>query len=236
MPIGTTQNVKRYGRYYRRKVRVGGRPYMVRRLGMYKGLQVRRRIGNPTPTFVETYSKSSVTAGGGVFSARITDIPQIAQYATLYKQYRINWIKVMLIPDFNSAAADQNADQYNATIPTGNVGMGRIAWAINDSPQLANPATEASVLQDNGAKVRAVGTKWQASFKPCSDTGVTSGTTGTAIWARQKFKQFFNFDLVTTGNNPLHYGISYFITHPANGLTPLYNVYFKVSFTLRDPQ
>lgn len=204
-----------------------------------KGMYVRKSVGlgNPAPTFVETYSSSVIAPNvGGVFSARITDIPQVAQYANLYKQYRINWIKVMLIPDFNSQSADQNAAQYNATVPTGNVGMGRIAYAINDSPQLVAPATEAVVLEDNGCKVKSLGTKWSCSFKPVPDVGTISGTTGNPIWTRQKFRQWFNFDLELTGNNPQHYGVSYFITQPVNGLTIRYNVYYKVSFSLRDPQ
>lgn len=216
--------------------KVGGRrvgPIRRKRMG------IRRRVMALNPTFVETYSKSTVAGNaGGVFAARITDIPQVGQYATLYKQYRINWIKVMLIPDWNSSAADQNAAAYNATIPTQNFGMARIAYAINDSPQLQVPATEAVVLEDNGCKVKPLSTKWSCSFKPVPDVAVTSGTTGGAIYTRQKFKQWFNFDTTLTGNNPLHYGVSYFITQPVfnTQAAPTYNVYYKVSFSLRDPQ
>lgn len=196
-------------------------------------------LGNPSPTFVETYSKSVIPTNlGGVFSARITDIPQIAQYAALYKQYRINWVKVILVPDWNSQSADQNTAAYNATVPTQNFGMARIAYAINDTPQLVAPATEAVVLQDNGCKVKALGSKFSCSFKPVPDVGVTSGTTQNPIWTRQKFRQWFNFDLALTGNNPLHYGVSYYITQPVfnTQANPTYNVYYKVSFSLRDPQ
>lgn len=201
-----------------------------------------RRIYNPQPTFVETFSKSAVIipggAGGigGVFASRITDVPQIAQYSNLYKQYRINWIKVMLVPDYNYNASDRNAAQYNATVPTGNVGMARIVFAINDSPALAAPLNEAQVLEDNGCKIRTVGTKWQCSFKPVPDVGALATGAANPVGARQRFKQWFNFDSVTTGNNPLHYGVSYWITHFNPGLDVVYNVYYKVSFSLRDPQ
>lgn len=213
---------------------------------------VRRAVGlgNPSPTFVETYSKSqivipaapggpniNITGGvGGVFSARISEIPQIAQYAQLYKQYRINWVKVILVPNYNSTSADMNSAQYNAAVPTGIGGQGRIVYAINDSPQLTVPANETEVLTDNGCKIKALGSKWSCSFKPVPDVGVTSGTTANPIYTRQKFRQWFNFDLVTTGNNPLHYGVTYWMSQPNNGMDVVYNVYFKVSFSLRDPQ
>lgn len=206
-----------------------------------KIMRIRRGVLSRLPTFVETYSKSVVTiaagagGAGGVFAARITDIPQLAQYANLYKQYRINWVKVMLVPDYNYNSVDRNAAQYNATIPTGYVGMSRIAFAINDSPALVAPANEAAVLEDNGCKIRTIGTKWTCSFKPVPDVSTVSNTGGN-IATRQRYKQFFNFDTVTTGNNPLHYGVSYWITHLNPGLDVNYNVYYKVSFSLRDPQ
>lgn len=208
-----------------------------------KGRYIRRAVGlgNPTPTFVETYSSSPISVNaGGVFSVRISDIPQVQQYANLYKQYRINWVKVMLVPDFNSQSADHNAAQYNASLPVPNYGLARIAYAVNDSPQLVVPATEAVLLEDNGCKVKSLGPKWSASFKPVPDVGVTAGTNNNTVWTRQKYRQWFNFvtDIAHLTDNPLHYGLSYYITQLVANTTiaPTYNVYFKVSFSLRDPQ
>lgn len=231
--------------------RVGGRRIgAIRRrrpvaAGRYIPRGVRGRVMramNPSPTFVETFSPGSVIipagAGqvGGVFSTRITDVPQVAQYATLYKQYRINWVKVMLVPDFNTASADQNAAQYNATIPTGNTGLARIVHAVNNSPQLVVPANEAAVLEDNGCKIRTISTKWSATFKPVPDVGVIAGTNNNTIFTKSRYRQYFNFDTQTPLNNPLHYGITYWITMINAGLTVPFHVYYKVSFTLRDPQ
>lgn len=200
---------------------------------------IRRRVLNPTPTFVETYSKSTVASNaGGVFSARISDIPQLAQYSNLYKQYRINWIKVMLVPDFNSMSADHNAAAYNASIPIQDFGLARIAYAINDTPALNAPANEAQLLEDNGCKIKPLGAKFSVSFKPVPDVSVVSNSTGGNIATRQRYRQWFNFDTVTTGNNPLHYGVSYWITQLVANTqaNPTYNVYYKVNFSLRDPQ
>lgn len=213
-----------------------GRPGWRRK---YRAVARRVALRVRAPTFTETYAKSTVASNaGGVFAARISDIPQVAQYSNLYKQYRINWIKVMLVPDFNSMNADHNAAAYNASIPIQDFGMARIVYAINDSPALVNPANEAVVLEDNGCKIKPLGAKWSCSFKPVPDVSMIANTTGAAIATRSKFRQWFNFDDVTTGNNPLHYGVSYYITQLVANTqaNPTYNVYYKVNFSLRDPQ
>lgn len=214
---------------------------MRRRMGYAarKGRYIRRTVGvgNPTPTFVETYQGASIVSNvGGVFSARITDIPQVAQYNTLYKQYRINWIKVIIVPKYNYESGDVNSAAYNAGVGTPYLGSARITYAINDSPQLQVPANEAQVLQDNGAKIKKLGSKLGISFKPVPDVGAISGTTGNPIWTRQKYRQWFNFDTQLVGNNPLHYGVSYFITQLTNNAFGNFDVFYKVSFSLRDPQ
>lgn len=226
MPLTQGMRLRAYAR------RAGVRRYQARR----KKYGLRRRLlTNPTPTFVETANLGVTFANvGGVFSVSVNDIAQVAQYSALYKQYRINWAQIMLIPDYNTGAADNNAAQYNATIPTGNVGMARIAWAVNDSPQLVAPATEAALLEDNGAKIRPLQTMWKQSFKPVPDVAVTSGG-NQLVWTKQKYRQWFNFG-AQANQNPLFYGISYFITQPVAGLAPQYHVYCKINFSLRDPQ
>lgn len=230
----------------RRPTTALGRKRMVRYSGFGKavsGLVRRRRMTfNPTPTFVETYAANTLNinggtvGGGGQFTARISDVPQIADYKALYRQYRINWIKVMLIPDASGAASDLNAAAYNQANTIAYSGMGRIAWVINDTPAQPDPTDEKDVLTDNGAKVRAIKTMWSQSFKPRPDkfTGDAAGGAGVAV--REKFNQWLSFAELD-GNNPVHRGISYWITHPGGGGSVLkYNVYFKVSFSLRDPQ
>lgn len=239
-----------YGRFrpsgYGRKVggrRVGAvrrRGRMVYNVRGAKARIVRSLAGNQ-PTFVETFAGTQAVANaGGLFAVRISDIPQVLQghYTSLYKQYRINWVKVMIVPDWNSTAADHNAGQYNASSAVPSFAQARIAYAINDSPQLAAPATEAIVLEDNGCKIKPIGSKWSCSFKPVPDVAVVTNPTANAVWTKQKYRQWFNFDTVITGNNPLHYGISYYITQLQSGGADLvkYNVYYKVSFSLRDPQ
>lgn len=211
------------------------------RRGLQRGLlggRMRRRMGfNPMPTFVETYSAGQIVANaGGQFTARISDIPQINDYQQLYQQYRINWIKVTLVPDFSGTDPNTYAQNFVGGIPA--TANARIAWAINDTPALANPVNEADVLTDNGAKIRTLASMWSASFKPRPDkfTGTVAGGPGVAV--REKFNPWLSFaDPVVPANNPIHRGISYWITAlTAGGGTQAYHVYYKVSFSLRDPK
>lgn len=220
---------KRFGlRAMLRKRRVMRR----RRLGMGRI----RRMMNPQPTFTETYSQPYIVGNaGGVFQARISDIPQVAQYSTLYKQYRINWIKVLLVPVWNYSAADPNAGAYNNSIGVPYLGASRITYAINDSPGTVAPANELAVLTDNGCKIKPITNKFSVSFRPVPsvDAPVEGGG---VIATKQKFKQWFNFAEIV-GNNPLHQGVSYWISSTAGpGVNASFNVYYKVNFSLRDPQ
>lgn len=200
------------------------------------GGRLRRRMGfNPMPTFIETYNGGQVLANaGGQFTARISDIPQIVDYQALYQQYRINWIKVTLVPDFGGTDPNTYNQNFVGGIPA--TANARIAWAINDTPALANPVNEADVLTDNGAKIRTLASMWSASFKPRPDKYTGDAGGGAGVPVREKFKQWLSFaDLA--GNNPIHRGISYWITAlTAGGGTQAYNVYYKVSFSLRDPK
>lgn len=234
-----------------------------RRMGMMarkrRGIRRAVGLGNPTPTFVETFSGKvytrddpvegtsviNVPTGGGLgFAAKvkITDVPQHTQYETLYKQYRINWVKLYLLPAFNGAAADVNAAAYNYTLPVSEQGMSRIVYSIQDSPNETFPATEQEVLLDNGCKIKAMGKKFTASFKPVPDIAQTN-VNGTSIWTRQKFRQWINFDENTPRQDPLHGALTAFINTPgiaqaATGPAAVarWYVYYKVSFSLRDPK
>lgn len=197
------------------------------------------------PTFVETFKTDPIqltkadpadayARAAGVFGYRISDIPQWLQYANLYKQYRINYIKVMLLADYG------DSDQSTAAVAfPKNYGNPRIAWVIADSPNNAVPLSETDVLTDNGAKVMVIKNKWTASCRPVADVAVQANQDpDSVISVRQKYKQWFNFASSTTpGVNPVHEGIKYWISQVTGQntnttLTP----YVKISFSLRDPQ
>lgn len=207
------------------------------------GLRARGRMRPMGPTtFVETYTPQQGNVipsnAGGNFAVRISDIPQIAQYQALYRQYRINWVKVILVPEFAGTGVDINQAYANNAAGLLTAGLARIAWVKNTTPAVANPLNEQEVLEDNGCKVRPLRSMWSASFRPVTDkyTGDAAGGAGVAV--REKFRGFLSFaDPLLPGNNPLHYGISYWISHQnAAPAAQTYKIYYKVSFSLRDPQ
>lgn len=221
----------------RRLLRKRKAPLRRKRMVMYR----QPRLG--MPTFTETFTPTPnriYPNQGQLFTGNIGGLPQYAQYANLYNQYRINWVKVMLVPDFNAVQTDQNAAIYNTFAGANAVGMARITWAVQNTP-LANPAagvpaTEAVVLQDNGCKIRPLGAKWSCSFKPVVATTVGTGIGAGAIQATSRYRPFLNF----TGNQfteTVHYGVQAWITQLVNGAQEVpYNVYYKINFTLRDPK
>lgn len=225
-----------------RRLKVARPGYMGRRRRLAR---IRRRVLSNQPTFVETYNKAAdnvfVQCGGTagkLFKVRIQDIPQVAQYANLYTQYRINWVKVMLVPQYNTQSSDFNAATYNQSMPSASAGMARIVYSIQDSPGQTDPTSELEVLEDNGCKIKPMGKMWSCSFKPVADVTINNGSGG-VIPVRQKYKQWFNFDTATPANNPYHEGVKAFITLPGTtsdtaGIS--WTAYYKVSFTLRDPQ
>ena len=147
---------RRRARGYKRKPR---RVMPMRRRGRIMGFRSSR------PVFTETYTGPVLTPNsGGIFKFNIGDVPQISQYNNLYQKYRILRAQVILVPQY--AQQDQNAGEYNAGASTYAHGMGRFVFAINDSPGLVAPGSEASVLQDNGCKIRAVKTMLKMSCKP----------------------------------------------------------------------
>lgn len=196
-----------------------------RRQGMRRSLMVR------APTFTETIVRpANILAGAGdVFHVSMDEIPQLAQYSNLYRQYKINWAKITLLPDTNS---------YDGAITSGSGAlMPRIAWAINDTPRVVPPSSEADLLQSNGAKVKPLVNQWAASFKPVPDVAVTNAASASLIPLKMPKSTFLNFS--TGGNpNPAHYGISYWISQSlaGAGVRGAFHVVVKINFSLRDPQ
>lgn len=214
-------------RYPRRTTR---RPRYARKAArLPRGLgkfMMKKRLLRKFPTFTETYKLSNALAPnvGGIFSSAISDLNavQYNSYQALYRQYRINWVKFTVIPTFNSY--DPNAA---TVVPAQFQAMPRMAWVVNDTPGLAPPATEAELLEDNGAKIKALVTKWSQSCKPVPDQ-----TTG-AVQMRRAYAPWLNF---TNAAEPRHYGVSYYLTQNlAPGVHITYDVFVKINFSLRDP-
>ena len=201
----------------------------------------RRGMFNPQPVFTETfkipgndplapnYQLNSNT--GGVLSVKISNMPQVNQYSTLYQKYRILKAKFICLPQFVSESSDVNAAGYNGSLGLGNWGMARIVTAVNDSPDPTNPLNEDDVLEDNGCVIHTGKPKLTLSCRPVPDT---LDALGNRITTKGKF---INFQ--STGPDISHYGIRWWYTlpNPGGNIQNIpYFVYVKLTFQLSDPR
>jgi len=224
----------------RRRVRKSNRP--LRRAGANRRRATRALMFNPRPIFTETfripgadplqpaYRMQSNT--GGILVARISDMPQLAQYSALYQKYRILKATFICLPQFVSESSDLNAANYNASLGLGNWGMARIVTAVNDSPDPNPPLSENDVLEDNGCKISTGKPKLVFSCRPVPDTLDANGNHMTFNG------KYINF-ITTGGPDIAHYGIRYWYTlpNPGGNITDVpYFVYVKLTFQLADPR
>lgn len=196
---------------------------------------------NPRPTFTETFrirgndplapDYQMDSNGGGILKVRISDMPQIQQYKSLYQKYRILKVKFICLPQFVTTSSDVNSAAYNASLGLGNWGMARIATVINDTPNLPFPVNEDDILEDNGCKIHTGKSKLVLTCRPVPDTLDANGNRFTMK------RKFLNF--VSTGNDIDHYGIRWWYTlpNPGGNIQNIpYYVYVKLTFQLADPR
>jgi len=187
---------------------------------------------NPQPVFTETYTFPSLLSGaGGVFKFSMDQIPQLTQYSNLYQKYRILKASIHLLPEFNSF--DQNQAENNAALSRTYYGLSRVAWSVNDTPNITGPANELAVLQDNGARIKTLmGNGVRMSCRPVPNVSDANGVEMT-------FKRkYINFE--ASGPNVPHSGISYWISQLVSSVDGSTNnvaiCYVKLTFQLADPR
>lgn len=178
------------------------------------------------PTFTETYIDTRIQANaGGQFTTAINKLPQVGQYSGLYNQYKILSVKVMVLPTFTSYGGESTAGPGH-TAP-------RFVYAINDTPNTPAPTLESQILTDNGCRILTLDKKRVIRFKPVPER--TTSTTGVEVReAKSAWLSFAKAGQV----DPTHYGVDWYITADnLGGDTALYfDVYYKVTFQLRDPK
>lgn len=197
--------------------------------------RVMRRAVAPTRTFTEVLDAGDIsTNAGGTFKVQFDSIPQYQEYSKLYRQFCIKKLQVMLLPLYTDA-------EINTALAGGlNYQATRIAFAVNDTPQLTAPASELAVLEDNGAKVVLGHKKISINCWPKPDlTMVSPGlVTNTYVGVRNRKAVWLNTDApgqAYSGTSISHGGISFWVTNNlANASIPVFKVYYKVTFALRD--
>lgn len=223
------------------------RPARRPRLALPSARSRRALMFNPQPVFTETF-RMAVTPvdplrpyyqmdsnAGGVLSVRISQVPQIAQYNSLYTKYRILKAKFICLPQFNSESSDVNAASYNGSQGLGSWGLGRIVTAIQDSPDIPQPASENDVLEDNGCKIHTGKPKLTLSCRP---TPNTVDANGVRLTQKGKFINFVDLSVLNAQDID-HFGIRWWYTLPNPGgniENRPYFVYCKLTFQLADPR
>ena len=198
-----------------------------------------RTAYNPRPVFTET-CRLTLPGGtdytlipnqGGRLAVRMDQLPQLAQYTSLYQKYRILKVLFICLSPVNSLSNDINAEFYNLSQGVVKTGMSRLVFAVNDSPDIPAPVNEDSVLTDNGCKIVVGKPKIVIPCKPAPDT---LDANGVRLTQRGKFINFVG------GGNPeiTHYGVTWWHSQPTNATSPLegYFVYAKITFQLADPR
>jgi len=189
-----------------------------------------RRPYRATPVFTETFVGTPINwSAGGTYATLIQNnlgqIPQVAQYTDLYNQYQIRRVTAIFVPAYDTYQAGAPAGASTAAAP-------RMVYAIQDSAQQLNPTNEADVLQDNGAKIRMFNKPVKVSWRPTPAAAMALVQGGFASVNRKY--QWFG----TTSTAVQHNGLALAFTSslPVNGTPVLAQVYYKITFALRDPK
>lgn len=204
----------------------------------------KRRMFNPQPTFTETfrpgYAATLSTNTGTLFYVNMNMMlpAQLTSYSTLYNQYCIRKLQVIIIPRYTNT--DINVSVGGVT----NLFQNQYAYSIVDTPDVIAPGSMNDVLQDNGCRISTMGTKplrITCRPKPSIETS-SNGTSGGAVAIRLKGQQWFNFNNTDTnptvqGQGVNHAGISLYLqNNNAAQTTIVADVYYKLTFSLRDPK
>jgi len=202
-----------------------------RRKPLYRRrMRIMKKIVPRVVTFTEVYPYETPTLlsnQGYILTTQFRDIPQNLQYSDLYKQFCIKKVQFILVPRWNSADA------------AGGDNLLRTAYSIQDTPSGVVPATELSVLENNGCKITTANRVLKITCYPKpllqSDGSIVTGYAPAfnyrkAAWLNTDSP---DNDPATSGTQLLHYGVSLFLSGLTN-TTPVYDAFVKTTFSLRD--
>lgn len=178
----------------------------------------------------------------GKFMVKITDIPQIQNYANLQQFYKILKVTQIIVPKFN--VSDPNVGQYNQANSVAAWEVPRMAYAINDSTNdLATPTSELDVLEDNGVRIKRMTNPFKITFRPKAALDSTDPTTSQLVPSQPKYRPWLGFGpddgAITPADAPYHVGVDWVIScdnTATSEFLDVADVYCKVSFVCKDPR
>lgn len=198
-----------------------------------------RRSRGVTQLFSETTGLGDIsvpvgaTGQGFNWVFKMADLPQLSQYQNLYQQFQLRKVELILIPRITST------DGSVAVSSTNTLYNGRIAYAVQDSPEYTVPTNEVNVLMMNGCRITGTNHVTKIWCKPKPVLAQTDTlNSGNLVATSTRVNPFINFD--GHGSDVLHAGISAYIT--INGALSgsssivVYDMYAKYQFVCRDPR
>jgi len=178
-------------------------------------------LARRTPTFTETYFAGQIVAGaGGLFQPRMGSITEIADYAALYRSYKVLKVEIIVLPDTNSAA-----------VSVGNAGIGQMIYAVDPSAELVAPGNAVDVLNNNAVKMVNLDKPLRVRFKPVAAT--TVGILGGGTVGISTKEPWLSLD---DGLPILHNGVTYWFQNTSAGANNTAHVYYKITFQCKDPR
>lgn len=186
--------------------------------------RIARGPASVTPSFTETYALAGLAINtGGVFTASMSSIPQLADYSALYRTYRILGFEVIVMPQAIVNTSDGGTGSW----------VQRLTHAWDKSAEVATPTSETDVLNDNSCVVSLLNKPLRIkclSPKPAVRiSNEAGGLTGVDL-GRQNWLSFDD------GSAIRHFGMPYWLDAGTSASNQPPIVYVKVRFQCRDPR
>jgi hypothetical protein len=176
-----------------------------------------RSLATRIPTFTETVLSGGANSNsGGLIQPRVAAIPELADYAALYRSYRVIKLEVIFMPTQVALTGSPS-------------GMTQLAYAVDPSAELTGPASLTDVLNNNNVRLRQLDKPVRVSWRPVPSLLMPSATGGNAGVSLQP--QWIQFD---DGSNVNHNGITWWATN--TGTSTTHNIYVKFTFQCKDPR
>lgn len=173
----------------------------------------------------QNWNTTTVNGFWNVLQPRFNEMPNLAEYQALFREYKLNRIKVTFVPRYDST--DQTGAGTGAAMPL-------ISYRVVN-PEFLTPSgvynnSTLNAYLETGAKTRAFRRPISVFFRPTIATDIADQVVASRgpMWTRN----------TTAGAAVLHNGVSYFV-HFNGFVTPTANfttdVYYTYYFQLRNP-
>jgi hypothetical protein len=180
-------------------------------------------LASKTPVFTETFDAGRITTNtNGTFQARMSQIPELADYAALYRSYKILKLQWIILPNANTASPGGTTS-----------GIGQFFYAIDPSAQLATPGSLTDVLNNNNVRMtltdRAV---VLPKYTPVPQVDIVAAAGNVPM----SFMKPQWLDFGTAGAAIDHNGVTWGYLAASTGGQTNAQVFCKVTFACKDPR